>query len=336
MEKYSKWRDPSTGVAPFLYPLSPATTTLPPIARFVTLPLTTTVGAVRTLLLVLLVLAQTILVEGVLSLLSIYPPVYRPIARACNASICRLILVVFGIFSIPVETILLRKTGRSPPQAAFEPKQGDVIVANSSSYLDLFYLAFRHNVTFLLPVIDSSDKVTGWKRVSLIRALWTNGRIPERSVASASGETLEVAIKNARGPVVVFPECTTSNNRALLKFPSLSPTSLRVAPGSRIFVLTFKYCQPTRFTPSLTHPIPAHSPFLGPLPHLFSVLSTLTIHSFSIRRLHPTESPKSLEGTENGQNLEDVVATTGRFKKLGGLGWIEKRAFLEFRRIKGR
>lgn len=32
---------------------------------------------------------------------------------------------------------------RSPPAIAFAPKSGDVLVANSSSYVDVLYLAFR-------------------------------------------------------------------------------------------------------------------------------------------------------------------------------------------------
>ncbi|GAA5896627.1 lysophosphatidic acid acyltransferase LOA1 [Sporobolomyces salmoneus] len=334
MEKYSKWRDPSTGVAPFLYPLSPASTDLsfPRILKVLTVPLSTILGATRTLLVVLLLLAQTILVEGVLSIFLVYPPLYAVLSRACNASISRLILFVLGIANISVETIRLAKTGRSPPQVAFEPKKGDLIVSNSSSYVDLLYLTFRHNATFLSPVLDpTTQKVSGWIRQSLLRAVWENGTIPSRT--GSKGETLEEAIRNARGPVVLFPECTTSNNRALLKFPALSSSnSTKLSPSTKIYILTFKYSPPTPLTPSLTHPIPF--PSLGPLPHLFTLLSSPSLQSLSVRRLHPSESSKKLEWETGG--LEELVAATGRFKRLGGLGVREKEGFLEFRRMKGR
>ncbi|GAA5872676.1 hypothetical protein JCM16303_004602 [Sporobolomyces ruberrimus] len=342
MEKYSKWRDPSTGVAPFLYPLSPASTdlSLPPVLKVVTLPLSTILGVTRTLLVVLLLLAQTILVEGILSIFLVYPPLYQILSRACNFSISRLILFVLGVVNISVETIRLTKTGRSPPKVPFEPKKGDLIIANSSGYVDLLYLSFRHNATFLEPLVDSNDKISGWKRISLIRAVWSNGRIPARSEFGQGGETLEQAIENSRGPTVLFPELTTSNNRALLKFPnSSSPSStLSKTFNGKIYILTFKYTIPSRLTPSLTHPIPSHSPYLGLLPHLYSILSSPSVQSLSIRRLHPSESPKTIDWKQ----LEEIVSVTGRFKRLGGsgggggMGWKEKEGFLEFRRLKGR
>ncbi|GAA6007199.1 hypothetical protein JCM11491_003041 [Sporobolomyces phaffii] len=334
MEKYSKWRDPSTGVAPFLYPLSPASTdaALPPVLRVVTVPCSAVIGAFRSLLVALLLLAQAILVDGVLSVFLLYPPLHYVLSRTCNSAISRVILFVLGVAIISVETIRLAKTGRSPPQVAFEPRQGDLIVSNSSSYVDLLYLSFRHNATFLAPVFSADFKVTGWKRASLVRAVWENGRIPGRTTGD-KGETLEGALKNSHGPAVLFPECTTSNNRAVLKFPSLSNQALaKLSSATKIFVLAFKYPAPTRLTPSLTHPIPSHSPFLGPIPHLYSMTSSLSLHTLSVRRLHPSESPRKLEW----EGLEELVAATGRFKRLGGLGSKEKEAFLEFRRLKGR
>lgn len=37
-----------------------------------------------------------------------------------------------------------------------------------------------------------------------MRAIWDNATVPSNS--ATKGETLEEAIKNARGPAVVFPE----------------------------------------------------------------------------------------------------------------------------------
>jgi len=36
------------------------------------------------------------------------------------------------------------------------------------------------------------------------------------------------------------------------------------------------------------------------------------------------------------KEIEEVLASAGRLKKLGALGWKEKEGFLEFRRVKGR
>ncbi|GAA5935606.1 hypothetical protein JCM1841_007010 [Sporobolomyces salmonicolor] len=343
MEKFSKWRDASTGVAPFLYPLPASSESLPPILQILAVPLAGLLGGLRTLLVVLLLLAQVILVEGVLRIFVVLPPVYAVLARATNAGICRLVLLVLGVGWIKVETVHLRKTGRSPPAMLFEPKKGDLIIGNSSSYIDLLYLAFRHNPTFLLPVSSptsqgspsSRAKVTGWRRVSLLGAIMAAGKLPERS---EGGENLEDAIRKASGPVAVFPEATTSNNRALLRFAELQapPAGAKAIPV-RTFVLAFKYSPPTRLSPSLAYPIPSTS-LLLPLSHVFSLTSRPVLYSISIRRLHPSESPKisSAPRKEEWDQLAETLATTARLKRVGGLGWEDKGAFLEFRKVKGR
>lgn len=147
-------------------------------------------------------------------------------------------------------------------------------------------------------------------------------------------------------------QCTTSNNRALLKIPDLAPPT-KTSKGSlpRIFVLAFRwicsqpsgrrstlterpfthrYPPPTRLAPSLTYPIPSSSFLVLPLAHIFSLTSRLTPYTFTVRRLHPSESPT------NWETLGETLAQTARLKKVVGLGWVEKGAFLEFRRAKGR
>ncbi|BGP29057.1 hypothetical protein JCM10296v2_000793 [Rhodotorula toruloides] len=327
-EKYSRWRDPATGVQPFLTPLPASTESLLPLVQAVTLPFTAVLGGLRTLLVVLLLLAQTVLVEGIYGLLRVLPPVHALLTRAANAGIARLILAVLGVLWINVETVQLRKTGRSPPKLPFDPKKGDLIVANSSSYVDLLYLAFRYNASFILPVSSAQGKVIGWRRVGLLAAVWSIGALPQRQEGA---EGLSDALKNASGPVVLFPECTTSNNRALLKIPDLAaPTKGSKGSLPRIFVLAFKYPQPTRLAPSLTYPIPSSSFIRLPLAHICSLASRLTPYTFTVRRLHPSESPTTWD------NLGETLAQTARLKKVVGLGWVEKGAFLEFRRVKGR
>ncbi|KAK4332544.1 hypothetical protein RTBOTA2_000702 [Rhodotorula toruloides] len=316
-EKYSRWRDPATGVQPFLIPLPASTESLPPFVQVVTLPFAAVLGGLRTLLVVLLLLAQTVLVEGIYGLLRVLPPVHAPLTRAANAGIARMILAVLGVLWINVETVQLRKTGRSPPKLPYDPKKGDLIVANSS-----------YNASFILPVSSANGKVVGWRRVSLLAAVWATGSLPQ---PQGGAESLSDALTNAPGPVVLFPECTTSNNRALLKILDLAPPT-KGTKGSlpRIFVLAFKYPQPTCLAPSLTYPIPS-SPFIRlPLAHIYSLTSRLTPYTFTVRRLHPSDSPTSWD------NLGETLAQTARLKKVVGLGWVEKGAFLEFRRVKGR
>ncbi|GAA5994818.1 lysophosphatidic acid acyltransferase LOA1 [Rhodotorula paludigena] len=333
-EKFSKWRDPSTGVAPFLVPLPPNDVSLPPLLQAVTLPIAAVLGGVRTLLVILLLGAQFVLVEGVLQLFSFVPPLHFALSRAVNASIARLILIALGVLWIPVETVQLRKSGRSPPAIPFDPRKGDLILSNSSSYIDLLYLTFRYNATVLLPV-SSSNKVVGYRRASLLSAILAVGQLPQQG---GKAESLEEAIKKAAGPVVVFPEATTSNNRAMLKFAEIAPATAGKSSAVRTFVLTFRYPPPTRLAPSLTYPIPTPSPITGLLSHVYTLTSRLSPYTLTIRRLQPSESPKlsTAPKKEEWDALAETLAGTARLKRVGGLGWVEKGAFLEFRRVKGR
>lgn len=260
---------------------------------------------------------------------------------------------------------------RSPPAIPFDPRKGDLILSNSSSYIDLLYLTFRcvvsffnvaaqltmpphrYNATVLLPV-SSSNKVVGYRRASLLSAILAAGQPPQKS---GKAESLDEAIKKAAGPVVVFPEATTSNNRAMLKLAEIAPATAGKSSAVRTFVLTFRYVSytvrlvsvadatrihryppPTRLAPSLTYPIPTLSPITGLLSHVYTLTSRLSPYTLTIRRLHPSESPKlsCAPKKEEWDALAETLAGTARLKRVGGLGWVEKGAFLEFRRVKGR
>ncbi|POY73880.1 hypothetical protein BMF94_3050, partial [Rhodotorula taiwanensis] len=326
--------DQATGVQPFLYPLPPGNDVSSPLS-LVLLPFSAVLGGARTLVFVLLLVAQTLLVEAILRPLELIPGVYAAVTRGINAGICRLLLAVAGIVWIQVDTIQLRKTGRSPPQVPFAPEKGDVIISNSSSWIDLLYLVFRYNATLTLPVSSSSSSsaasIVGWRRVSLARAIFSSGSLPE---FGQEGETLAQLLENARGPVVVFPELTTSNNRAVLKVDAIATAATANAKPRQIYVLAFRYPAPTPLAPSLTHPIPTVvSPFFPlPLAHLYSVTSRLVPYTLTVRRLHPSESPKQLDWPA----VAETLAATARLKRVGALGWKEKAAFLEFRKLKGR
>ncbi|BGP53084.1 hypothetical protein JCM8202_004167 [Rhodotorula sphaerocarpa] len=333
-EKFSRWRDQATGVQPFLYPLPP-TPDASPALQLLLLPFKAVLGSIRILLVLLLLLAQALIVEGLLRVFDFVPGGYAAVTRSINASICRLILAVIGVVWINVETVQLRKTGRSPPQVPYDPKKGDVIVANSSSYLDLLYLVFRYNATLTLPVSDAdassgaAARIVGFQRTSLLGAILASGKLPG---PNKNAESLASLMKKAPGPVVVFPECATSNNRALIKLADFVESATGSPGPSRIFVLTFRYPAPTSLAPSLTNPIPSDTFPALPLAHLYALTSRLVPYTFTVRKLHPTDSPKRLEWAA----LAETLAATARLKRVGALGWREKAAFLDFRRIKGR
>lgn len=64
--------------------------------------------------------------------------------------------------------------------------------------------------------------IRGFRQVSLLSILRATGRVPIADDASVSkAESLEQIRSQADRPVVVFPECTTSNGRGLLRFAEL-------------------------------------------------------------------------------------------------------------------
>lgn len=97
-------------------------------------------------------------------------------------------------------------------------------------------------------------------------------------------------------------------------------------------IFTHSYPAPTSLAPSLTNPIPSDTFPALPLAHLYALTSRLVPYTFTVRKLHPTDSPTRLEWAA----LAETLAATARLKRVGALGWREKAAFLDFRRIKGR
>ncbi|SCV68828.1 BQ2448_949 [Microbotryum intermedium] len=358
MEKYSRYRDPSTGIAPLVYPLPASTDAVPPAVTVIVKPFAWLLGFVRTMLVGLLLVVHWLLVEVLMTALAsrlptrlhvtshrmtdmhraqrVIPPLHSFLTRILTTLICRTVLFLLGLAWISTETISLKRTGRSPPSVPFAPHASDVIVANSSSYIDVLYLAFRYNPYFLLPCSSLGSKasasspslITSYRVVSLTRALLSIGKLPERS---ERGMTLDEAVSKANRPLVWFPEATTSNNRALLKLGELVPpkTTVAATKALKLFLLSFKYPLPTRLVPSATYPIPSFSP----IPHIFSLTSTPFTTSLHIRRLHPTESP-SLSLTprkEEMEQLAETLANTGRWKRVKAIDWEMKEGFLQLK-----
>ncbi|TYJ53016.1 hypothetical protein B9479_006344 [Cryptococcus floricola] len=168
-------------------------------------------------------------------------------------------------------------------------------------------------------------------------------------------KTLKEARRKEGRPVVFFPEGTTGNGRAVLKFGKgvLGEGDVGGDDEGIVWVKFFRHSPPTPFSPSATCPLPT------PLKHaLLSTLFTPSLfphRSLHIRTLHPAASPSSpsflpgeilaaqpggLEG-QLGMDKEGgggvwreavgvVLAETGRVRRVRGMGWVEKKAFLEY------
>jgi len=189
-------------------------------------------------------------------------------------------------------------------------------------------------------------KISGFHTVSLLSAICLTGLVPPySSVPSNQARPLEEIRKSTKRPIVVFPECTTSNGRGLLRFADVFQKSVPVK-GYNIYLMCVRYDPPTTFSPSLSLSIPSTS--LNPLPHLFTLASSLSVPTLSIRMLSPAESPSSgsflasefVAHLPPGQDqlseaCAALIAQIGKMKRMG-MGWEDKVNFLDFYRGKKR
>ncbi|KAK0453590.1 hypothetical protein EV421DRAFT_1887821 [Armillaria borealis] len=375
MEKYSAYRDPGTGIQPFLAPVAPPSPSGDVLAKIV-LPIRYLIGTVRIILVLLVLGLYLILVEGICFIFKPVAPLHRILARLFTALLSRLALLSAGIFWIHVECIK-RKRGRQNQTAdQWDPRPGDVIVSNWVSWIEILWLAFRFNPVFVLPVpassaltsapSKSSDPVSrtpgrrtgtgsanvsvstraprerisiiGFQRLSLLNVLRQSGNVPPYRVGRGlAAQSFEAIRSTSDRPIVVFPECTTSNGRGLIRFCDVFNQNIPVQ-GWQVFVMCVRYDTPTILSSTLSHSIPARS--VNPLSQVFNVATSITPPNVSIRLLAPSESPSSptflasdvLSGSYNDQLSEAcavLIAQLGKMKRTG-MGWEDKANFLEF------
>jgi len=127
------------------------------------------------------------------------------------------------------------------------PRAGDLIITNYTSQIDILYLAYRYNPTFLLPTFAPLELTTtnqstgrhtgtgsanisssqpqptflGYTPIPLLPLLARTGSLPptEEVLAAGSYKSLKSARRGEKRVVVLLAEGTTSNGRAVLKFP---------------------------------------------------------------------------------------------------------------------
>jgi hypothetical protein len=84
-------------------------------------------------------------------------------------------------------------------------------------------------------------QISGFVRVSLLSMVFGTGRIPfQASQQSRKFQSLEQIRKTADKPIVVFPECTTSNGRAILQFAPLFAEYKVPVKGFQVFVMCIR------------------------------------------------------------------------------------------------
>lgn len=221
MEKYTKWRDAGTGVAPFLPVQAPDYT-------LASLPLRLVTFILKFLLIVIFALVF-LLVDTFFrfSLGSVSTAAFETL-RAGSA---RVLLFVCGFYRIP-----LSYDGRK----VRTPKGGDIVVVNHSSPMDILILCYLYPKSVFTQT-DTEMLYHSHSAVSAFSASFALTRVRKGVPMSDLQRTSKNRV------IVVFPEGTTSNNRGLL---ALCPLMI-----DKAFVMSIKYNNP----PYLTTPIPGQT-----------------------------------------------------------------------------
>ncbi|ORE10932.1 hypothetical protein BCV72DRAFT_198748 [Rhizopus microsporus var. microsporus] len=230
MEKYSKWRDAGTGIQPFLPPVPPRTDSsiLITLSKIVCSIAGYSQGILKTLIIFALGLLYILLVFCIGILLTPIRPLKRIWQSLISAVIIRSILFFMGFFQIKTETISVRKSRGSGQIETATVKDGDVIIANWTSYVDVLYLAYKFQPIFTQIYSDSNSikKISLWQAIRLVQTPPESKPSEDDKVYSLK-ELASNAKQHGWGPIVIFPEGTTTNGRALLKFhPLLDQVSL--------------------------------------------------------------------------------------------------------------
>ncbi|KAI8930343.1 hypothetical protein BC831DRAFT_440152 [Entophlyctis helioformis] len=340
MEKYSGWRDPGTGIQPFLAPKPPRKDDS--VIRTIVLGLKNYVVGPPLAAIKLAVIAVAGVLAYLLDLvglvLSGVPGVHHTWRHIVYGLIGRIVLLLGGFWWISSTSVSLRRGARRPAGAddrSSAAKTGrpsvDLIVANHSSYIDVIYFGFRYAPVFLHVAANGHVRpMTFWQ------ALSSAGSYPDLDDAKdlvKLGDYIKQITKSAVfvPPIVVFPEGTTSNGRGLLKFlPVFKDVDLDEL-NVQIHIVGLKYVY-DEWCPTYT---------VGSrLSHAFWTLAQFS-NTLEVRQLPPAEVSISLDPStvasvsvspDEGLVGSQVSSQLGQLLRVRktSKNAVDKRSFLDF------
>ncbi|KAK9478613.1 hypothetical protein V1514DRAFT_330573 [Lipomyces japonicus] len=290
MEKFSKWRDKGTGIAPFLpHPSStftPSTVgaTPSPVRRLGVVILATISAIIKIPFVLLFGLLHFALLQHVPSI-------------SVRKTSLRLLLWSLGVWSINASVEGARKGySRKTKQ---EPTSGDVIVSNFVSPLDALVYSTFYDSLIVIPSADGHAR-----EVTLLGSIFAAISLP--TVGSFGSESsIEKLLSKAKSSgkvLLAFVEATPTNGRAILP-PAL--LSLDVNLGkSNVFPSLIRYSPQ-----DITTPIPPSSIVV----YVGRIISRFKGWSVRVRVAEPVAS------SDNQQidNAINEICRIGRIKRVG-------------------
>jgi len=210
MEKFTKWRDKATGIHPFL----PVQTKLSSDGhtRFLWFIKTRIFGPLLSLVklpFILIIIIWLVLMTTISFLIPIQI-IRRLFTRYIQFLGARILLLFLGFFWIATKN-----------EGKREPKPGDIIICNRTSYVEILYLAFRFSPIFATVPNQWKDQPPKGVAIAqnILSALWDSIMDPKHK--PEQGIPLKELRNNAinyGSPIVLFPEGATTNGKLVLSF----------------------------------------------------------------------------------------------------------------------
>ncbi|KTW25924.1 hypothetical protein T552_03198 [Pneumocystis carinii B80] len=293
MEKFTKWRDRGTGLAPFFQNSFEIQS-----PKWVFLILGIFLYIIRHLFIFFLFISYIIFVHVILS--AIFQPLFPGMVHFVKKLYIGSVFIICGI-SLSSFQINYTKKKRTVPCAQ------DIIISCYCSPLDILCLIYNYDPIFTISFSNTSLV----QHVSGLKALFYTFSVPKRSPYK-NYTTLDSLSKLYPNRIIsVFPEGTTSNGNGLLLFTQSLES---VTPQAKIFPLSIKYSN------YLTTPLPG-SFFIFLLRFTFKLT-----HNFQIKI---SETPIIADHPEKlGEIASIALSKLSKIPRLE-LGVNEKISFLK-------
>jgi 1-acyl-sn-glycerol-3-phosphate acyltransferase len=129
-------------------------------------------------------------------------------------------------------------------QQARLPQPGSVIASSFTSPIDAVYLAAIFDPIFTASYPNTRQV----ERISLLQAILRAFAVPSTEPAPGARmvDVSTLVEKHPNRPIVLFPECTTTNGRGIL---TLSNSLLSASPKTKIFPVNLRYTPMDIVTP---------------------------------------------------------------------------------------
>ncbi|KAJ5129926.1 uncharacterized protein N7515_005965 [Penicillium bovifimosum] len=337
MERYSQFRDRGSGIAPFL--------PIPAEPLGLQAPLRIFLFCFRLPLLIFVSLSYFLILQ------------WLPIGSLGKKAALWCILGVPSIWWVDLQVDGVRKGFVQPyisnkphptdltarcrslkQQQARLPQPGSVIASSFTSPIDAIYLAAIFDPIFTASYPNTRQV----ERISLFQAILRAFAVPSTQPAPNSRmvDVSTLVEQYPNRPIVLFPECTTTNGRGIL---TLSKSLLGVSPQTKIYPVSLRYTPMDIVTPLPGSYLSLLWTLLSKPTHCIRVrIAECVTSSQAVLDTSPARSNKSTYTTNYLDTLDqeqvsasekalldsvaESLARLGRVKRVG-LGVKEKQEF---------